>query len=189
MARIYYGSFKSIDNITHRVEIWDEPSGTVNSGGTELKLAGQGYVITRKGEGDSLYSNYIRPSRVATYWVIPNNTVLNAFESISTTTEQYWAILIYKDGVLDYVGRVLADQLTRLRESIDAKPVIELVAVDGLELLSGYKVNPSDFTDGKITIAQMFRRALDNLALKDYWVVNGTNADYFREASTVYNSI
>lgn len=188
MARIYYGSFKSIDNITHRVEIWDEPSGTVNSGGTELKLAGQGYVITRKGEGDSLYSNYIRPSRVATYWVIPNNTVLNAFESISTTTEQYWAILIYKDGVLDYVGRVLADQLTRLRESIDAKPVIELVAVDGLELLSGYKVNPSDFTDGKITIAQMFRRALDNLALKDYWVVNSTQSDYFREASTVYNS-
>ena len=188
MARIYYGSFKSIDNITHRVEIWDGPTGTANTGGTELTLAGQGYTITRRGEGDALYTNYIRPSRVSTYWVIPNNTVLNNFESISTTSEQYWAILIYKDNVLDYVGRVLADQLTRLREAIEAKPVIELVAVDGLELLSGYKVNPSDFTDGKISIAQMFRRALDNLALKDYWVVNGTNTDYFREASTVYNS-
>ena len=157
-------------------------------GSTELTLAGEGYKITRKGEGDPLYENYIRPSRVTSYWVMPNNTVLNDFESISTVTEQYWAILIYKDNVLDYVGRVLADQLSRLRESINSKPIVELVGVDGLELLSGYKVNSSDFTDGKITIAQMFRRALDNLSLKDYWVMNGTNSDYFREASTVYNS-
>ena len=188
MARIYYGSFKSINNVTHRVEIWDGPTGTANSGGTELTLAGEGYVITRKGEGDQLYTNYIRPSRVETYWVIPNNTILNDFESIATTTEQYWAILIYKAGVLDYVGRVLADQLTRKREAIQAKPVLQLTAVDGLELLSGYKVDPTNFTDGKITIAQMFRRALDTLALKDYWVIDGTQTDYFREASTVYNS-
>ena len=219
MARKYFGSFKSIQNITHRVEIWDGPNGTTPeiltglyatrvtaaggyqeaagclstklnalSSSTELTLAGEGYNITRKGEGDELYTNYIRPSRVATYWVMPNDTVLNDFESIATVTEQYWAILIYKDGVLDYVGRVLADQLTRLREAMQAKPVVELTAVDGLELLSGYKVNPSNFTDGKITIAQMFRRALDTLALKEYWVVNGTQTDYFREASTVYNT-
>ena len=219
MARKYFGSFKSIQNITHRVEIWDGPNGTTPeiltslyatrvtaaggyqeaagclqtkltalSSSTELTLAGEGYNITRKGEGDELYTNYIRPSRVATYWVMPNDTVLDDFDSIATTSEQYWAILIYKDGVLDYVGRVLADQLTRLREAMQAKPVIELVAVDGLELLSGYKVDPSNFTDGKITIAQMFRRALDSLGLKDYWVVNGTQSDYFREASTVYNT-
>ena len=188
MARIYYGSFKSINNVTHRVEIWDGPTGTANSGGTELTLAGEGYVITRNGEGDPLYTSYIRPSRVETYWVIPNNTVLTDFTSIATNTEQYWAILIYKAGVLDYVGRVLADQLTRKREAIQAKPVLQLTAVDGLELLSGYKVDPSNFTDGKITIAQMFRRALDTLNLKEYWVIDGTNADYFREASTVYNS-
>ncbi|MEI7584617.1 hypothetical protein [Runella sp.] len=188
MARIYYGSFKSINNITHRVEIWNAPTGTANSGGTELTLAGDGYTITRKGEGDSLYTNYIRPSRVETYWVIPNNTVLTDFMSIATTSEQYWAILIYKDGVLDYVGRVLADQLTRKREAIQAKPILSLTAVDGLELLSGYKVDASNFTDGKIQISQLFRRALDTLNLKEYWVVNGTQTDYFREASTVYNS-
>ena len=28
MARKYFGSFKSINNITHRVEIWDGPNGT-----------------------------------------------------------------------------------------------------------------------------------------------------------------
>jgi hypothetical protein len=220
MARKYYGSFKSIDNITHRVEIWDGPNGTTPeiltglyatrvtaaggfqegagclstklnalSGSTELRLSGEGYTITRKGEGDALYTNYIRPSKISSYWVIPNDTVLNDFESISTVTEQYWAVLVYKDGVLDYVGRVLADQLSRFREAIQAKPVIELVAVDGLELLSGYKVDPSNFTDGKIQISQLFRRALDNLALKEYWVVNGTQTDYFREASTVYNSV
>jgi len=57
-----------------------------------------------------------------------------------------------------------------------------LGAVDGLELLSGYKVESSWFTDGKITIAQLFRRCLDELALKDYWVVAGTETDYFRDA-------
>jgi hypothetical protein len=220
MARKYFGSFKSIDNITHRVEIWDGPNGTTPeiltglyatrvtaaggyqesagclstklnalSSSTELILSGEGYTITRKGEGDALYTNYIRPSKISSYWVIPNDTVLNDFESISTVTEQYWAVLVYKDGVLDYVGRVLADQLSRFREAIQAKPVIELVAVDGLELLSGYKVDPSNFTDGKIQISQLFRRALDTLGLKEYWVVNGTQTDYFREASTVYNSV
>ena len=52
MARKYYGSFKSINDVVHRVEIWDGPTGTANTGGTELKLAGEGYKITRKGEGD-----------------------------------------------------------------------------------------------------------------------------------------
>jgi len=219
MARKYHGSFKSINNVTHRVEIWDGANGTTPeilaglyaarvtaaggyqeaagclstklnalSSSTELTLAGEGYTITRNGEGDPLYKKYIRPSRVSTNWVIPSDAVLNDFESISTVTEQYWAILVYKDGVLDYVGRVLADQLTRLRESIQSKPILELVAVDGLELLSGYKVDPSNFSDGKITIAQLFRRALDTLNLKDYWLVNGIQSDYFREASTVYNS-
>jgi hypothetical protein len=79
MARKYYGSFKSINNVTHRVEIWDGPTGTVNSGGTELTLAGEGYTITRNGEGDPLYKKYIRPSRISTNWVIPSDTILNDF--------------------------------------------------------------------------------------------------------------
>jgi hypothetical protein len=181
VARKYFGSFYSVTGKLHRVEIWDAPSGS-GAGGTELKLAGNGYEIEREGQGDTFYQNAIRPSRSTSFWVMPSNTVLGQFKAIATTSEQFWAVLIYQDNSLVHVGRVLADQMTFQREAIEAKPVISLGAVDGLELLSGYKVESSWFTDGKITIAQLFRRCLDELALKDYWVVAGTETDYFRDA-------
>lgn len=181
MARKYFGSFYSVTGKLHRVEIWDAPSGS-GTGGTELKLAGSGYEIEREGQGDTFYQNAIRPSRSTSYWMMPSNTVLGEFKAIATTSEQFWAVLIYQDSSLVHVGRVLADQMTFQREAIEGKPIISLGAVDGLQLLSGYKVQASWFTDGKITIAQLFRRCLDELALKDYWVVAGTNSDYFRDA-------
>lgn len=181
MARKYFGSFYSVTGKLHRVEIWDAPSGS-GTGGTELKLAGSGYEIEREGQGDTFYENAIRPSRSTSYWVMPSNTVLGEFKAIATTSEQFWAVLIYQDNSLVHVGRVLADQMTFQREAIEGKPIISLGAVDGLQLLSGYKVQASWFTDGKITIAQLFRKCLDELALKDYWVVAGTNSDYFRDA-------
>ena len=187
MARRYYGSFYSVTGKLHRVEIWDAPSGS-GSGGTELTLSGVGYQIERDGEGDTFYENAIRPSRSTSYWVIPSDTILGEFKQIATNTEQYWAVLIYQDNQLVHVGRALADQMQFKRESIQAKPTIELAAVDGLELLSGFNVDVDWFTDGKITIAQLFRRCLDTLGLKDYWVVNGTNSDYFRDAVAMYSS-
>lgn len=154
----------------------------------ELTLGGVGYEIEREGEGDTFYENAIRPSRSTSYWVIPLDTILGEFKAIATNTEQYWAVLIYQDDALVHVGRVLADQMTFLREAIQAKPIISLAAVDGLELLSGYKVQASWFTDGKITVAQLFRRCLDELALKNYWVVNATNSDYLRDAVAPFST-
>jgi hypothetical protein len=187
VARKYFGSFYSVTGKLHRVEIWDAPSGS-GSGGTELKLSGVGYEIQRDGEGDTFYENAIRPSRSTSYWVIPSDTILGEFKQIATNTEQYWAVLIYQDNQLVHVGRALADQMQFKREAIQAKPTVELAAVDGLDLLDGFFVDASWFTDGKITIAQLFRRCLDVLNLKDYWVVAGTNTDYFRDAVAMYSS-
>jgi hypothetical protein len=187
MARKYYGSFYSVTGILHKVEIWDAPSGS-GTGGTELKLAGNGYQIERDGEGDTFYTNPIRASRSTSYWLIPSDTIMGEFQALATNSEQYWAVLIYKDSVLQHVGRVVADQMTFLRESIESKPVISLAAVDGLELLRGYKVSSDWFADGKITVSQLFRKSLDELGLKDYWVVAGTNTDYFRDAVSPYSS-
>ena len=187
MARKYYGSFYSITGALHKVEIWDAPSGS-GAAGTELLLAGDGYEIERNGEGDTFFENPIRTSRSTSYWVIPNNTILADFKNLATNNEQYWAVLIYQDSVLQHVGRVVADQMTFQREAIEAKPVISLGAVDGLELLDGFKVSSDWFTDGKLQISQLFRKSLDLLNLKDYWVVNGTETDYFRDAVSPYSS-
>ena len=187
MARKYFGSFYSVTGKLHRVEIWDDPSGSA-SGGTELTLSGSGYEIQRDGEGDTFFDNPIRASRSTSFWVMPSDTVWGEFKAIATNTEQYWAVLIYQDGALVHVGRVVADQMQFKREAIEAKPTVSLAAVDGLELLDGFKVDPAWFTDGKITVAQMFRRCLDTLNLKDYWVTNGTSTDYFRDAVSPYSS-
>lgn len=154
----------------------------------ELTLSGEGYTIERDGEGDTFYENAIRASRSTSFWSIPLDTILGEFKQIATNTEQYWAVLIYQDDTLIHVGRVLADQMQFRREAIQAKPTVELAAVDGLDLLNGFFVDASWFTDGKITISQLFRRCLDTLGLKDYWVVNGTNTDYFRDAVAMYSS-
>lgn len=207
MARKYYGSFYSVTNQLHRVEIWDAPTvGDINwennttnwennnfnwnfgASGTELILAGDGYEIQRDGEGDTFYTNPIRSSRSTSFWVMPNNTVLAEFKAIATNTEQHWAVLIYKNNELQHVGKVLADQITFKREAIQAKPVISLAAVDGLELLKGFNVSADWFTDGKLQVSQLFRRCLDLLGLKDYWVVNGTTSDYLRDAVSPYSS-
>ena len=145
---------------------------------TELTLAGEGLSIQRESEGDSVYENFVRQSRAIANWVIPTQTIMDDFIGIQTKAETAWAMLVYRDDSLIYVGRVLADQMTRLRESIESKPIIDLVAVDGLELMSGFKVKSTWFTDGKITISQLFRRCLESFDLSEYWVVNGTNQEY-----------
>ena len=210
--RKYVGSFKSIQNVTYRIELWDDPSGTtpeitarlyaarvLAAGGyqegssclltklqslnssTELKLAGNGFSIERQGEGDSVYENFVRSSRATSQWVMPDQTTLDDFIAIQTMAETAWAMIIYRNDVMWYVGRVLADQMTRLRESIESKPIIELVAVDGLELMDGFKVKSAWFTDGKITISQLIRRCLESFDLWEYWGINGTQTEYIYE--------
>jgi hypothetical protein len=187
MARIYYGSFKSIQDIDYRVELWDAPSGSITSG-TELKLAGEGFVIDREGEGTATYEEFLRPSRCSTEWVMPNNTVLADFISISTEAENNWAMIVYREDVPIWIGRVIADQMTRLREPIQAKPRIKLAAVDGLELLKGFRVSDLWFTDGIITGSYLFRKCLEEIELSEYWVVLGINTNYFYDASLMYAS-
>ena len=187
MARIYYGSFFSITGVEYRVELWDAPSGSA-TGGDELTLAGDGLSIERQGESDSVYSNFIRPSRAITQWVMPDQTTLDDFIGIQTEAETAWAMLVYRNNSLFYVGRVLADQMTRLRESIQSKPIIDLVAVDGLELLDGFNVKSSWFSNGYITVNQLFRRCLDTLDLADYWVVNGTSNAYLYDGTLLHEA-
>jgi hypothetical protein len=187
MARIYYGSFKSIQDIDYKVELWDAPSGSTTSG-TELKLAGEGFVIDREGEGTATYEDFLRPSRCSTEWVMPNNTVLADFISISTEAENNWAMIVYREDVPIWIGRVIADQMTRLREPIQAKPRIKLAAVDGLELLKGFRVSDLWFTDGIITGSQLFRKCLEEIELNEYWAVLGIQTNYFYDASLMYAS-
>ena len=140
MARKYYGSFKSINNITYKVEIHDAPTGSTTAG-TELKLATDGFSLERDGEGNKWWDSQVLASRITAEFVIPNSTVLSDFLSLQTEAETYWTMVVWRGSDLFFVGRIIADQMQRLRESLDSKPIIKLTAVDGLELLDGYNVS------------------------------------------------
>ena len=196
--RKYVGSFKSIQNVVYRVELWDDPSGTtpeitarlyaarvLAAGGyqegascmltklqslnssTELKLAGNGFSIERQGEGDSVYSDFVRPSRASAQWVMPDQTTLDDFIAIQTQAETAWAMIIYRDDVMWYVGRVLADQMTRLRESIQSKPIIDYLTQ--IRKLENYLVFDVAFP--------MTWKILKRHIIEDKFVNNGTAND------------
>lgn len=186
MARIYYGSFLSIENIEYRVELWNGASGS-STGGTELKLAGNGFTIERQGQGDTYYQNYARPSRISTNWLMPNDTVRNAFINIANNEESKFAIVVYRASALYYVGRVIADQADYLRESINGAPVFDLVAVDSLNLLEGFNVDPDWFTDSLATGLDIIRKSLEYCGLDDYWTYLGAST-YLRDGVTMYDT-
>ena len=186
MARIYYGSFLSIENIEYKVELWDGASGS-STGGTELTLAGNGFSIERQGEGDTYYQNYARPSRISTNWLMPNDTVRNAFINIANNEESKYAIVVYRASGLYYVGRVIADQADYLRESINGAPVFDLVAVDSLNLLEGFNVDPDWFTDSLATGLDIIRKSLEYCGLDDYWTYLGAST-YLRDGVTMYDT-
>jgi hypothetical protein len=185
MARKYYGTFKSFNNTDWKVEIHDAPTGSATAG-SELKLAGEGFRLERDGEGSKWHENRVKSSRVTARWVIPNSTVLDAFLAIQTQSETYWTMVVWRGSELWFVGRVLADQLNRLRESLDGKPVIELTAVDGLDLLDGYNVQPSWFTSDFIQINVLIKECLEELNLSAYWAYLGKTDYYFFDAQSMY---
>lgn len=218
MARIYYGSFLSIENKEYRVELWDGATGSsannyasryatrvTAAGGyqegescllekllvledaTELTLAGDGFTIERQGNGETYYQNYIRPSRINTFWHMPSDTVRNAFINIANNEENKYAIIVYRDGSLFYVGRVVADQADYLRESINGAPIFDLTAVDSLNLLEGFNISPAWFTDGYATGLHIIRKSLEMCGLDDYWTALGENT-YLRDGVTMYDT-
>ena len=185
MARKYYGSFKSINNITYKVEIHDAPTGSTTAG-TELKLATDGFSLERDGEGNKWWDSQVLASRISAEFVMPNSTVLSDFLALQTEAETYWTMVVWRGSDLFFVGRILADQMTRLRESLDSKPIIKLTAVDGLELLDGYNVKNSWFSSDYIQVNTLIRKCLEELDLYDYWPYLGKTDYYFFDAMSMY---
>ncbi len=118
---------------------------------------------------------------------MPNDTVRNAFIDIANNEESKFAIVVYRASALYYVGRVIADQADYLRESINGAPVFDLVAVDSLNLLEGFNVDPDWFTDSLATGLDIIRKSLEYCGLDDYWTYLGAST-YLRDGVTMYDT-
>ena len=192
MARKYFGSLKSINDVNYRVELYDAPTGSTTAG-TELKLAGDGFTLEADGEGSKLYENFIQPSRVTAQFVVNNSTVLDDFLGIATNAEDYWTMVIWKDFNLFFIGKVIADQMQRERAALQGNPIISLTAVDGLNLLDGFNVSEDWFSSvtgagQKISISSLFKQCLELLDLNTYWSYLGFANYYFYDCRSMYAS-
>lgn len=186
MARVYYGEFTSIAGVDYRVEIWDEPSGSA-TGGTELILSGPGFTMETQGEGDPIYENFIRKSKATGYFIVNNSTDENYFTQIAVTDEAKYALVIYRNTSLFWVGRILPDQMQWQRSPVDANIEFQISAVDTLSLLKNYTVDPTWFSSvNRLNILDLIRLSLAKTGLHNYWNHLGFSNDYIREAIQSY---
>ena len=192
MGRLYHGYIGSINNNTYRVELWNSSTADTPDSSIELVLASCN--IKWAGEGKTTYESQIMPSRAVVGFTCTRRDTLVASQDVRTNlhnialdAEQKWAVLIYKGSTLCFVGRVLADQISYERASPQSS-IIEITAADALELISGYKVDSSWFTSGKITLTNLVSRILKTTGLVDFWTTAGTSSTFLCDATQYTNS-
>jgi hypothetical protein len=185
VGRIYYGSFKSYNGNTFLCEIWDGASGSTTSG-TELKLSGDLLKIEQQGQGDKLYEKgtFTRKSKAVVSFVVNDSTTQGVFQNLGVDQEDKYALVVYRNGTLYWIGRILADQMQYERRALVNTP-FEITAVDGLSLLDRFKIDPAWFnsTTLRINIVDLVRRMLATTGLDDYYDFLSASSNYIIDAT------
>lgn len=187
MARKYWGQFTSIANVNYRVEIWDSPSGS-GMGGTELRLVNEGFSIERQGQGDTLFENIIKKSKASAFFAIDNNTDATYFENMATDLEGSYAMIIYKNNAVIWIGRVLGDLFQWQRSAVEGNRIYEITSVDTLSLLDNYKIDTTWFSSGKITLLHLITQILKVTELDQYWGAIGRSNYFIADALLTYEN-
>ena len=185
MARVYWGEFTSVANIDYKVEIWNGPTGS-GAGGTELRLVEEGIKIDRQGQGDTLFENIVKKSKASAFFAIDNNTDATYFENMATDSEGAYAMIIYKDNNVIWIGRVLSDLFQWQRSAVQANRVYEITSVDTLSLLDNYKIDTTWFTSGKITLLHLITSILKVTELDAYWTSVSRSGYFVADALFTY---
>lgn len=185
MARVYWGEFTSVANIDYKVEIWNGPTGS-GAGGTELRLVEEGIKIDRQGQGDTLFENIVKKSKASAFFAIDNNTDATYFENMATDSEGAYAMIIYKDNNVIWIGRVLSDLFQWQRSAVQANRIYEITSVDTLSLLDNYKIDTTWFTSGKITLLHLITSILKVTELDAYWTSVSRSGYFVADALFTY---
>ena len=155
------------------------------SGSEQLTAQGEGVEIQRQGESDTFFDNPIRASRANCYFIVSTDAQLDAFKAIATDPEGTYAIKVYRENAPLFVGRVLADQMRFERADPDGKVIISVAAVDSLNLIDGFFVDESWFTDDHAGGIYLIRKCLEYSGLDDFI---GATQDYIFDGLEQYES-
>jgi hypothetical protein len=181
VARKYYGIIDDINGDTYTVELWDAPSGSL-TGGTQLPLAGDGFVLQQQGEGDALYENPIRKTKVNATFVVNSTADHTFFKTIGVDDENKYALVIWKGSNLFWVGRVLSDiNQYELRPELNTPYTVS--GVDCLALMDQYYVDPDWFSAAdRLNMLDIVRQSLAQTELPLYWSHLGKGTQYMIDA-------
>lgn len=186
MARKYYSQFYDINNDQWRVEIWDDPSGS-GTGGTEIRAVADGFQIQYQGDGDAIWENPIRKGKAILTLAIDNSTDETFFQSLSVADEQKYAMIAYKGSDLVWIGRIIPDQISWNRSSLQGKVIYKVTSIDGLSILNNYKVDPTWFsTANRLNMLDLIRLCISKANLHQYWVYLGFGDTYINDCVQSY---
>ena len=137
MAKRFYSEFTSIHNIDYVVEVWDSDfAGTA----TTFDLGAGGFSLSYAGDNNERHATIFASQVEFTFYV--SSGFHTAFEySLITNTEGRFAVKIFREGVLYWVGQILPDIVEILDQpTVHGRPMI-IKATDGLGRLKDIDYN------------------------------------------------
>lgn len=183
MARIYHSQTTSYNGNVFRVELYDGATGSTSSG-SYLPMQGNGFQIEQQGQGDYVYENFTRKSKAVVNWIVTDEADKAVFRTLGVDQENKYAIVIWRNNAIYWVGRVLADENQYERTGAISQ-VFSVTAVDALALLENYKSVPTwfDSITRRVSVVQYLRKALELTGLNSYYGYLGSNTNYILDAT------
>jgi len=182
VGKLYTSTLVSINQTTYTVEIWDNAtSPTVKT----LLMIGEGFTITHNGEGDKTFENPIRNSRAEATFSITEEADISIFENMAVSDESSYYMIIKKGLQMVWAGRILSDQ-NQWERTPDGIFTMTVTAVDALQLLENYEIDPAWFdADGRILISKFIYQILNVVGMASIWVQAGSTNTFFADALSI----
>jgi hypothetical protein len=185
VGKLYTSELVSINGTGYTVEIWDNATTpTVKT----LLMTGEGFTISRDGEGDKIFENTIRGSKADVTFSITDSTDIEFFQNMGVNDEGVYHMVIKKNTAFYWVGRILPD-LNQWQRTPDEVFTISIASVDALKLLEDVELQESWFdSNGQILISTLIFKMLDSVGMTDYWDLSGNSSNFFADALSIHET-
>lgn len=185
MGKLYASILESINGVIYTVEIWDKvTTPTVKN----LLMTGEGFTISRDGEGDKVFENPIRSSKANVSFSITDPVDIEFFQNMGVADEGAYSMVIKKGSVLHWVGLILADQ-NQWERTPDEVYIFKVASVDALQVLENYEIDPAWFdADNRILISKFIYRILNAAGMTIFWENSGSANSFFADALSIHET-
>jgi hypothetical protein len=150
--------------------------------GKELPMATPGFTLTYNQQGGKLWEDQIQTSKVQAQFIVTETEDHEFFQNLAVEYEGDFAIVIYKNNELFYVGRIIADQMQYERRP-ELNTIYTITAVDGLSQLGNFKIQKDwfDATSKRLGILDLIRLSIGETFVPAYYNLLGFTDNYIQD--------